>query len=238
MNWHKAFFDDPDYKNNYSFLTKERTNKEIIFLDKLFKKNGVKTVLDIPCGFGRHAIELAKLGYIVHGIDLFTTQLDIAKRTIEEEKLELPNLTFSQEDMRDFYNTSGYGKQYDAVVNLFMSFGYYSKDEDKKILHNLCHSVAKNGLLIIEVRNPLFFLPKLQALNYEITEIDDYGRKNTTRFDPLESKLVIDFNGEKRTEMNIYYPDYYKTNIEKQGFVVDIDLKKSRMFIIAKQTAR
>ena len=76
MNWHKNFFNDPNYKNNYSFLTKERTDKEIIFLDELFKRHNVSTVLDIPCGFGRHAIGLAKLGYVVHGVDLFEIQLD------------------------------------------------------------------------------------------------------------------------------------------------------------------
>lgn len=235
MNWHKNFFNDPNYKNNYSFLTKERTDKEIIFLDKLFKKHNVVSVLDIPCGFGRHAIGLAKLGYVVHGVDLFEMQLAIAKKTIEEEEIKLPNLTFSQEDMRDFPHNQYDRKQYDAVINMFMSFGYYSKKEDKKILFNLCDSVAKNGLLIIEVRNPFYFLPKLIASNYKMVEVDDYGRKNITSFDPLESKLIIEFDGKKRTEMNIYYPDYYREILEEKGFKVDIDLKKHTMLIVAKK---
>lgn len=236
MTWHKDFFDDPEYRNNYSFLTQERTAREVAFLDKLFKEHNVTSVLDVPCGFGRHAIELAKLQYVVHGIDLFKVQLDTARKIIEEEGLELPNLTFKQDDMRYYHHTPDGSQKYDAVINMFMSFGYYSREEDKKILLNFCNSVAKNGLLFMEIRNPYYFLPNIISSNYSITETDEYGRENVTSFDPLTSKLSIMFDGNKKTEMNIYFPMYYKEFLEGEGFDVKIELKKHRMHVIAKNS--
>jgi len=235
MSWHKFFFSDPNYKNNYSYLTKERTDKEIDFLDRLFKKHKVSSVLDIPCGFGRHSIPLAKLGYVVHGIDLYKNQLEMADKTIVDEKLDLPNLTFSQKDMRNYQNELSKNTRYDAVINMFMSFGYYTREEDEKILNNLCNSVANNGILIIEVRNPYYFLPKMIASDYKITETDDKGRKNTITFNPVTSKLTIDFDGKRKAEMNIYFPIYYKENIVRKGFEVSIDFKKHKMFIVAEK---
>ena len=51
------------------YCDEETTQKQIKFLNKIFKKHNIKSVLDIACGTGRHALELKKLGYDVAGLD-------------------------------------------------------------------------------------------------------------------------------------------------------------------------
>jgi SAM-dependent methyltransferase len=57
---------------------------EVDFLEKEFDFDRAKTILDIGCGTGRHAIELARRGYSVTGIDLSASQLERAGQKAKE----------------------------------------------------------------------------------------------------------------------------------------------------------
>jgi ubiquinone/menaquinone biosynthesis C-methylase UbiE len=54
-----------------------------------FKEAGIKKVLDLGFGLGRHSIELAKQGFEVHGLDFSPTGLDYAKKWANKESLEI-----------------------------------------------------------------------------------------------------------------------------------------------------
>jgi ubiquinone/menaquinone biosynthesis C-methylase UbiE len=61
---------------------------DVKFLDNLFRKHNCKSVIDIGCGSGNHAIRLSKLGYSALGVDISPTMLKIAKRKTEKQKLD------------------------------------------------------------------------------------------------------------------------------------------------------
>ena len=76
-------------------------------------------ILDLACGKGRHSKYLYKQGFDVTGVDLSKESIDYAKQ------YQKPRLHFQVHDM-----CLPYPQQFDAVFNLFTSFGYFEKEED------------------------------------------------------------------------------------------------------------
>jgi len=100
-------------------------------------------LLDLPCGKGRHSIYLNSLGYKVTGADLSQNSIKAAK--IHENS----TLDFKLKDMRKPFEL-----KYDAVFNLFTSFGYFENDKDDiLVLENIKKGLNKNGLLILDFLN-------------------------------------------------------------------------------------
>jgi len=93
------------------------TKKEIGFLNKLFKKNNVKKVLDIACGTGRHCIELAKLGYEATGIDISKDMIRVARNKAEKQKLKID---FIRKDV----GAITFAGEFDAAICMWGTFYY------------------------------------------------------------------------------------------------------------------
>jgi len=142
-DWFTSWFDTSYYHTLY----KHRDDKEA----QLFMQN-ITTflhlqkgshILDIPCGKGRHAIYLSSLGYNVTGIDLSKNSILHAK------KFENDSLHFKVADMRNPLSNT-----YDAIFNLFTSFGYFDDDEiDIQILTNLKKGLKKDGVFVMDFLN-------------------------------------------------------------------------------------
>jgi len=145
MSWFEDWFNSKYYNILYS----NRNYTEAAFLidNILHQLNPDKNslFLDLGCGKGRHSIYLNKKGFSVHGIDISKTYLSEAK------KYENPNLKFELLDMRCLNSIN----QYNFVINLFTSFGYFENDEDnKKVFNNVYHALKKEGIFIIDFLNP------------------------------------------------------------------------------------
>ncbi|WP_435415284.1 class I SAM-dependent DNA methyltransferase [Polaribacter aestuariivivens] len=142
-NWFEDWFNTPYYHTLY----KDRNTSDA----QLFMKNITaflelpKTthILDLPCGKGRHAVFLNSLGYKVTGGDLSENSIKSAK------KFENNRLTFKVHDMRKPFKN-----KYNAVFNLFTSFGYFEDDaEDILILQNIKNGLTNHGLFIFDFLN-------------------------------------------------------------------------------------
>jgi len=139
---------DPVYtKFAMNFATKKRetTEKEVAFLDDIFKKNKVRNVFDIACGTGRHAIPLAKCGYNVVGVDLSPALIKIANVEAKESDLKIG---FHIGDMRDIKIPG----RFDAAIIMWGSFTYLESITDMlKTLNNVNRKLKRNGILVIDV---------------------------------------------------------------------------------------
>lgn len=142
-DWFTSWFDTP----YYHILYKDRNDKDA----QLFMKNITQFlalpleahILDLPCGRGRHAIYLNSLGYKITGGDLSENSIQYAKQ------FENETLKFKVKDMRQPFNN-----QYNAVFNLFTSFGYFDNDEDEiLVLKNMKHGLFENGVLVLDFLN-------------------------------------------------------------------------------------
>lgn len=103
-------------------------------------------VLDAPCGFGRHSIELARRGYQVTGVDFSETELERARAAAREAGV---SLTLVSQDIRDLE----FAGEFDLAVNLFSSIGYFSDAEDRMVLDRFWRALRPGGMFVVDTRN-------------------------------------------------------------------------------------
>lgn len=102
-------------------------------------------ILDMPCGIGRHSVELARLGFRVTGLDRNPAYLARAADTARAAGVG-DRVEWVQDDMRSFRRDAAY----DAAINLYTSIGYGSREDDRAILANFAASLRPGGALVID----------------------------------------------------------------------------------------
>jgi SAM-dependent methyltransferase len=143
--WFVDLFDE-DYLRTLPFLTPQATQSEAEFVIEAMSLAPGAQVLDVGCGYGRHAMELSARGFHVVGLDLSTPLL---VRGGEEAHRRGLTINFIRGDMRelDFEN------QFDAAYSLFSTFGYFDDETNKKTLQNIARALKPNGKVLIEILN-------------------------------------------------------------------------------------
>jgi len=194
--WYHTFFDE-DYLKYWSFvLTPEKTQKEIEFVLQTLALPEGSHILDLCCGQGRHALEFARMGYQVTGIDISKTLLNHARKSAEEQNLLLK---FVHSDMRDIPFT----EEFDAIVNLFNAFGYLENDdEDEKVIKAVAKALKTKGKFLIELPS----YKRLMTFEHKYNESSSLAVENS--FDILSGRfktrwLITGDNGEKKERISI-----------------------------------
>ena len=142
-NWFTSWFDTP----YYHILYKDRNYREAqIFMDNLTHYLNLPEkakVLDLACGKGRHSIYLNQLGFNVLGADLSENSIAEANKNSNE------TLHFKVHDMREPFE-----EKFDAIFNLFTSFGYFENDDDNlTTLKAIKESLSEYGFAVIDFMN-------------------------------------------------------------------------------------
>lgn len=142
-DWFTSWFDT----QYYHILYKHRDDNDAqLFMQNItnyleLPKNA--HIADLPCGKGRHSIYLNSLGYRVTGGDLSKNSIEHAKQ------FENETLHFEVWDMRKSLEN-----KYDAVFNLFTSFGYFEDDaEDLKVLKGMKSGLKESGVIVLDFLN-------------------------------------------------------------------------------------
>jgi len=167
-NWFVSWFDSP----YYHILYKERNYREAqLFMDNLTHYLNLPEqakVLDLACGKGRHAIYLNQLGFDVLGVDLSENSICVAKKN------ENDTLHFKVHDMRVPFD-----EKYDAIFNLFTSFGYFEHEEDNgKTLVAIKESLSEYGFGVIDFMNSTNVIANLVTDEVKtVDEIDFHIRR-------------------------------------------------------------
>jgi SAM-dependent methyltransferase len=143
QTWFSSWFDT----TYYHILYKGRNYREAqVFMDNITQYLNLPEkakVLDLACGKGRHSIYLNQLGFDVLGADLSENSIAIANKNANE------TLHFKVHDMRDPFE-----EKYDAIFNLFTSFGYFENDEDNlTTLKAIKESLSEYGFAVIDFMN-------------------------------------------------------------------------------------
>lgn len=160
-NWFTSWFNTP----YYHILYKHRNDADAQFfmrnITTFLQLPKSSKIADLPCGKGRHAVYLNSLGYDVVGGDLSEESIKHAKQ------FENDTLHFEVWDMRKPIEN-----KYDAIFNLFTSFGYFEDDnEDIAVLKSIKNGLTKDGVFVLDFLNVEKVKNTLVA--QEVKTIDD-----------------------------------------------------------------
>ena len=159
-DWFTDWFNTPYYHILYKDRNDVEAQQFIINITQFLPLSDNALLLDLPCGKGRHSVFLNSLGYKVIGADLSENSIQFAK------KFENSTLKFIIQDMREPFDL-----QYDAVFNLFTSFGYFEEDsEDMLVLKNIKNCLKENGFFVFDFLNTSYVKETLVVKETKIVD--------------------------------------------------------------------
>jgi len=145
--WYEEFFDET-YLQVYG-VNLETAPAQVDFLAQVMELGQGAEVLDLCCGYGRHAVELARRGCRVTGLDLSETLLAKAQELAAQAGV---TVTWHRADMRQV--PAQWAGRFDAVINMFTAWGYFAEDaEDEKVIAGVARSLKVGGRFLLDFIN-------------------------------------------------------------------------------------
>ena len=196
-NWQSNFFCGVALDFWRLAMTPEITAAEVQFLERALAIAPGAKLLDVPCGNGRHATQLAQRGCRVTGIDLASEHIAEARRApVDVEWIEgdMCNLPWSE--------------TFDGAYCMGNSFGYLNYDDAAAFVQSIARCLKPGGRFVIATGMVAeSILPTLQPKRWHRTA--DILTLSESRYDIAESRLDIDYtfirNGEVETRPTSSY---------------------------------
>jgi SAM-dependent methyltransferase len=213
----------------------ERGEEDAVAISSYLAHEGLEgcTILDAPCGIGRVAIPLARLGFEVTGIDLSPHLVSVANKKAGGFNLKAGRARFLVGDMRELGSRFATGS-FDAVLNVFTSIGYGSEEDDLKFFRDARTVTKRGGLLLVSgLRNRDYVARNPSQNIYEESErllvLDTYSfdssrsrERGVWRF-YLKSggeRGTLKFAGEFPVDIRVYSPHELVSRLEATGWSV------------------
>jgi SAM-dependent methyltransferase len=143
--WFEEVFDE-DYLRTLPFMTPEQTLREVSFIKEALNAPPDGQLLDIGCGYGRHAIELGQRGLRVTGIDL---SLPLLIRAADESQRRSLSVNFVHADMREM----AFDGQFDGAYCMLTTFGYFDEETNLKVAASICRALKPGGRFLLDTVN-------------------------------------------------------------------------------------
>lgn len=148
--WYETFFANFGEAYDKECFT-QGTVGEVDFVERELEGDRSKQILDIGCGTGRHAIELARRGYRVTGFDLSEGQL---RRAREKAAAAGVVVEFQRRDATQPH----FDQEFDAAI-MFCEGAFSLMETDEKnhaILRHAGAALRPGGKLLLTTLNALF----------------------------------------------------------------------------------
>ncbi len=140
--WWQSYFDAHYLLEYEPLFSLERDRHEVARLMDVLGLPSGSRVLDVPCGQGRHAHLLAEAGFDVDGLDYSPDLLARARRRGTGARLR-----YTRGDMRTL--PARWTGRFDAVLNLFTSFGFFAEPrDDARMIAEFARVLAPGGVLV------------------------------------------------------------------------------------------
>ena len=193
------------------------THHEVDFIEKACRLNPNSLILDVGCGQGRHAIELAKRGYV--GV----TAYDFSPRLISKAKEQAVDydINFEVKDCRHLRRSASF----DAVTCLYDVIGSFRSYEDNVSIIKSIRGVLKRGGLCV-----------VSIMNMELTERLAIHKVEDVKQHP-QALLKLKASRIMQSTGNVFNPEYYLLDTtthlvyRKEQFEMDGEL--SSEYVIA-----
>jgi ubiquinone/menaquinone biosynthesis C-methylase UbiE len=175
-------------------------------------------LVDVACGFGRHAVPLARAGYRVVGVDRSQALLDEARRRAGGERW--PKLVRA-----DYRELPLPDESFDAALNLFSSLGYLGDEDDTKVLGEIRRVLRPGGRLVIEIMQRDALVLRFRDTGWHMVGEGRLLLEQRT-FDPVagvaqETQTLIEPSGERESRtfsLRVYTATELLAMLDRAGF--------------------
>ena len=227
-DWFTSWFDTPFYH----ILYKHRDDKEAqSFMENLTSYLNISehgTILDLACGKGRHAVYLNSIGYNVTGIDLSPQSIAFAKQ------FENDTLHFDVHDM-----SKPYSQKFNAVFNLFTSFGFFEDENDNlNTIKAIKANLKDRGIAVIDFLNADHVINNLVAEDIKIIDDITFNIKRYVQDGYIIKDISFEFENKpynftervKAITLKDFKVMFEKANVQLLDVFGDYKLKKYDTF--------
>jgi len=202
-------------------------------------------ILDAPCGQGRHAHLLAEAGYDVDGLDYSKDLLDRAR-----ERGTGRRLRYTRGDMRKL--PARWSGRFDAVVNLFTSFGFFAlPSDDARAIAEFARVLKPGGVLVWHGGNRDGVMARFLTRDWWHTSHGTLVAQERS-FDPLSGFLTVQTvwagrkgAGEREHRIRLYTPSRLAELCADAGLIVEqafdgwndkpVNRRSSEMLLVARR---
>lgn len=240
----ESVFEVDDYMHFYGdILTPERTQQQVEFLEEKLDMAPPMRVLDLACGFGRHANKLAERGYQVVGVDIMPGFLDLARAGAEDLGVQVD---YRSGDMRSIR----FEQEFDRALLLFTAFGYFEDEGNLEVLKTLSSALKPGGLLLFDVPNRDVMLSGF--LPFIVTEKGEDLMIDRNTFDSLTGRMtnrrIVIRDGVRKDKpffVRMYNPSELRDMLDEAGMEVvnmyggyddePVSVESRRLVVIARK---
>ena len=219
MSWYKRWFADELYMELYAHRDAGEAQRAIDLFERAAAPVQGLRCLDLACGTGRHAFELARRGASVLAADLSPTLLAAARRKTQRHAGRLQLL---RADMRRLPVADG---SLDAVLQLFTAFGYFHDDgENARVIGGVRRCLRDGGRYLLDYLN----VPQVRAtLVPESTQTVDgveVMQQRSLTATRVEKRIRIRHGGRERVfeeSVRLFTLDEFQRMFRENGFVLE-----------------
>ena len=213
-----AFFSDFYLRVHTSVEPKDEARTQALAAAALSGCPDGGDLLDVACGFGRHAVPLAGAGFRVTGVDRSGALLAEAQRRAGDG-------TWPQLIQADYRELPFGDAAFDGALNLYTSLGYLGDEQDTKVLSEIARVLRPGGRLVIETMHRDLLVRSFQEHDWKLLGEGRLLLEQRT-FDPVAgvtqtTQTLIDRTGERdsRTfEARIYTATELASMLRRAGF--------------------
>lgn len=147
------------FRSTVGFHGINQTPEQVRFIVSTAGLTKDQDILDLACGFGRHSLELAAMGYRVTGMDQSVDYLDEARQAAKDRNLEV---RFEQQDMRQLVIDG----RFDVVLSLATSLAFYDEATNLDILARLHRALRPGGVFFFDQSNMFMWMKSRMPERY------------------------------------------------------------------------
>ena len=220
-DWWRDYFDAQYLREYEPIFQQENARRDATRVLELLGLPVGARILDVPCGQGRHAHLLAEAGFRVDGLDYSRELLARARK-----RGTGPGLRYHRGDMRKL--PARWTGRFDALVNLFTSFGFFADPaDDARTLREFARVLKPGGTLLWHGGNRDGVMARFLVRDWWRTS-DGTLVGQERSFDPLSGILTVQSTwsgdhggGEREHRIRLYTPTALAELMADAGLVVE-----------------